>query len=105
MDRQDMIDMDRQEVLAFLSKLAWFGGVWFLCLPALVVVALALPPYRRHQLVAGGTVAGQTAALFLVSALFSEGSEYYKMSSLAHVGSAFNHGATRARGGVKLAID
>ena len=94
----------QKEVLSFLGKLAWFGGVWFLCLPFLVFVALALPPYRRHQLVAGGTVAGQAVALFLVSALFSEGSDYYKMSSLAHVGSVFNHGATTRRG-VKLAVD
>ena len=38
----------QKEVLAFLERLMWFGAVWFLCLPLLVLVALLLPPYRRH---------------------------------------------------------
>lgn len=76
----------QQEVLAFLERLAFFGAVWFLCLPLLVLIALALPPYRRHQLVAGGSIFVQAVALALLSTLFLEGSHYYKMSSLAHLG-------------------
>ena len=46
----------------------------------------------------------QTAALALLSLLFIEKSEYYKISSLAHLGSAFDQGfgATRK---TKIAVD
>ena len=95
----------QREVLAFLERLMWFGGVWFVCLPALVLLALALPPYRRHQLVAGGSILVQGLALGLLSTLFSEGSEYYSISSLAHVGGVFNQPSTKRYGGTKLAVD
>jgi len=93
----------QREVLAFLERLAWFGSTWFLCLPALVIVALVLPPYRRHQLVAGGSVVVQAIALALLSLLFAEGSQYYKMSSLAHMGQQLP--AFGGRAGPKLAVD
>jgi hypothetical protein len=98
------------EVLGFLGKLAWFGAVWFLCLPLLVLVATLLPPYRRHQLVAGGSILVQAAALVLLSTLFAEGSHFYRMSSLSHLGSGFAMGTLHApaRGagiGSKIAID
>ena len=98
----------QKEVLAFLEKLTWFGAVWFLCLPALVLLALGLPPYRRHQLVAGGSICVQALALALLSTLFSEGSTYYKNSSLAHVGQelpAFNLASRGKPRGPKLAVD
>ena len=108
--RRSMRVETQREVLAFLRKLSLFGSLWFVCLPALVLMALVLPPYRRHQLVAGGSVLVQAAALALLSMLFAEGSHYYKMSSLAHVGSVFNHGGfsagfPAARGGAKIAVD
>ena len=77
-----------QEILGFLDKLMWFGGVWFLCLPILILLAMVLPPYRRHQLVAGGSIFVQGIALSLLSTLFLESSEFYKISSLNHVGQA-----------------
>ena len=40
-----------------------YGLCWFLCLPLLVLLAALLPPYRRHQLVAGGAIVLQAAAL------------------------------------------
>lgn len=94
----------QKEVLAFLEKLAVFGATWFLCLPVLVLLALGLAPYRRHQLVAGGSIFVQAIALALLSTLFHEGSMYYKNSSLAHVGQelpAFGGG----RKGPKLCVD
>jgi len=96
------------EVLDFLNRLAWFGAVWFLCLPLLVLVAVVLPPYRRHQLVAGGSTLVQAAALILLSALFSEGSHYYRMSSLAHLGTGSAMGsafAAKSGLGGKVAVD
>ena len=44
------------QVIDFLHKLYTLGCVWFLCVPVLVLIALLLPPYRRHQLVAGGSI-------------------------------------------------
>ena len=101
----------QREVLAFLQQLMWFGSIWFVGLPLLVLFALVLPPYRRHQVVAGGSIVVQAATLALLSALFTEGSTYYKMSSLRFVGSAggggFAMGGTFApRGlGAKVAVD
>jgi hypothetical protein len=95
----------QREVLGFLSKLMAFGSVWFLCLPVLVVLALAAAPYHRHQLVAGGSICLQAISLALLSTLFLEGSEYYRISSLSHVGSVFNHGASPFHKGAKLAVD
>ena len=96
----------QREVLEFLFSLAVFGSAWFLCLPLLVLVALVLPPYHRHQVVAGGSVVVQALTLICLSALFREGSQYYKMSSLAHVGSNFAMGSVwQQRGRTKLAVD
>ena len=105
--------LERQsEVVSFLNKLYFAGSVWFLCLPILVFIALLLPPYRRHQLVAGGSIFGQFVALALLSTLFSESSQYYKASSLKHMGQelpqslggAFG-GGSRAGLGAKVAVD
>ena len=71
----------------------------------LVVLALLLPPYNRHQLVAGGSIFMQALALGLLSTLFTEGSEFYRISSLAHVGSVFNSAGFSPRGATKLAVD
>ena len=105
--------LERQsEVVAFLKKLYFAGTVWVLCLPVLVVLALVLPPYRRHQLVAGGSILGQFVALALLSTLFFESSQYYKASSLKHMGQelpqslggAFGGGSRAGLGG-KIAVD
>jgi len=96
------------EVLALLHKLAGFGGLWFLCLPLLILVANVVPPYRRHQLVAGGSTVVQAVTLVLLSTLFKEGSHYYRLSSLAHLGSGFAMGSAFAsKGGLgkKVAVD
>ena len=98
--RRSMALEHQPEVRGFLSQLACFGCVWFLCLPLLVALALALPPYRRHQLVAGGSIIVQAVALALLSTLFSEGSHYYRMSSLAHVGQALPSGLGSGLGGL-----
>lgn len=95
----------QKEVLAFLEKLFWFGGIWFLCLPTLVVIALLLPPYRRHQIVAGGSIFVQAIALALLSALFTEGSHFYKMSSLAHMGNELPAFSGPGRRGLKVCVD
>lgn len=95
--------MPPRQVLAFLSRLRLLGCIWFLCFPCLVVCAVVLPPYRRHQIVAGGAILLQSAALALLSTLFMQRSEYYKISSLAHLGSVFEAGfGGRA---AKLAVD
>ena len=102
----------QREVLSFLSKLMIFGSIWFLCLPFLVALALSAAPYHRHQLVAGGSIFGQFVALALLSTLFSESSQYYKASSLKHMGQelpqslggAFG-GGSRAGLGAKVAVD
>ena len=93
-----------KEVLSFLSRLRLLGCIWFLCFPGVVACATVLPPYRRHQLVAGGAIALQSAALMLLSTLFMQRSEYYKISSLAHVGSVFE-GGFRAGRSKKLCVD
>ena len=96
--------VERQsEVLSFLRKLGLFGTAWFLCLPLLVLLAMAAPPYRRHQLVAGGSVMLQAVALALLSTLFLRQSEFYRISSLAHLGSVFD--LQYARASTKLAVD
>ena len=46
----------QKDVLEFFGDLAFFGAVWFAGVPMLVLFALVLPPYRRHQVVAGGSV-------------------------------------------------
>ena len=92
-------------MLDFLERLTWFGAVWFLCLPTLVFLALALPPYRRHQLVAGGSIFVQAIALALLSTLFLEGSHFYKMSSLAHMGQEMPMYKTAGGRGPKVAMD
>jgi len=101
----------QREVLGFLQQLTWFGSLWFVGLPLLVLFAFVLPPYRRHQVVAGGSIFVQAGTLVLLSALFREGSYYYKMSSLRFVGSGgaggFSMGSSFApRGlGAKVAVD
>ena len=94
----------QKEVLSFLSRLRLLGCIWFLCFPGVVACAVMLPPYRRHQLVAGGAIVLQSAALMLLSTLFMQRSEYYKISSLAHVGSVFESGFGAGRS-KKLAVD
>lgn len=91
-------------MLSFLWRLRLLGCVWFLCFPCLVLCAVVLPPYRRHQLVAGGAIVLQSAALALLSTLFMTSSEYYKISSLAHLGSVFDSGFGGGRTN-KIAID
>jgi len=46
----------QKDVREFFGALAFFGSIWFAGLPILVLSALVLPPYRRHQVVAGGSV-------------------------------------------------
>lgn len=46
----------QKDVREFFGALAFFGSVWFAGVPILVLFALVLPPYRRHQVVAGGSV-------------------------------------------------
>ena len=71
-----------------------------------VMLALLLPPYRRHQLVAGGSIIVQGIALAMLSTLFAEGSSYYRMSSLAHMGQALPAFRTaRQYGASKIAVD
>ena len=80
------------------------GSLWFVCLPLLVLLAFALPPYRRHQVVAGGSIVLQAVALALLSTLFLQRSEYYRISSLAHLGSVFDAGFSAGRSN-KIAVD
>ena len=98
------LSLARAQVLSFLSRLRLLGCVWFLCFPCLVAVAMVLPPYRRHQVVAGGAIVLQSAALAMLSTLFMTSSEYYKISSLAHLGSVFESGFGGGRTN-KIAID
>lgn len=91
------------EVLGFLGQLWIFGTVWFVSFPQLVALATLVPTYRRHQLVAGGSIAMQTIALALLSTLFMTQSNYYRISSLAHLGSVFEKGFGSGRS--KLAVD
>ena len=79
------------------------GSLWFICLPP-VLLAFALPPYRRHQVVAGGPIVLQAVALALLSTLFPQRSEYYRISSLAHLGSVFDAGFSAGRSN-KIAVD
>lgn len=100
--------LERQlEIASFLRRLCAYGVSWFLCLPLLVLIASVLPPYRRHQLVAGGSILLQAVALALLSRLFLSSSEFYSISSLAHLGfsleSAGMASASRVRG--KLCVD
>ena len=80
------------------------SALWFVCLPLLVLLAFALPPYRRHQVVAGGSIVLQAVALALLSTLFLQRSEYYRISSLAHLGSVFDAGFSAGRSN-KIAVD
>ena len=85
-----------------------YGLCWFLCLPLLVLLAALLPPYRRHQLVAGGSIFVQLVALAFLATLLSESSSYHRMSSLAHMGQelpAFSGLTARPRLGTKVAVD
>mmetsp|Transcript_13834 Transcript_13834/g.44497 ORF Transcript_13834/g.44497 Transcript_13834/m.44497 type:complete len:473 (-) Transcript_13834:106-1524(-) len=104
------LSLERQpEVASFLRRLLVYGLCWFLCLPLLVLLAALLPPYRRHQLVAGGAIVLQAAALALLSRLFVTSSEFYKISSLSHLGFSLEGGpglgggASRLKG--KLCVD
>jgi len=99
--RRSLAVEKQTEVVSFLKQLWMAGTVWFVCLPALVLFAMVLPPYRRHQLVAGGAIVLQTVALALLSTLFLQRSEYYRISSLAHMGSVFES----SYGTGKLAVD
>ncbi|KAL1515954.1 hypothetical protein AB1Y20_002568 [Prymnesium parvum] len=92
----------QREVVSFQRQLRVLGMIWFLCLPVFVALASLAPPYRRHQLVSGGSIFLQTCALALISTLFIEKSEYYRISSLAHMGSAFDKGFG---GKTKIAVD
>ena len=51
---------ERAEKVEAAPKASWplrFGQiVAIVCLPLLVLLAFALPPYRRHQVVAGGSI-------------------------------------------------
>ena len=69
-------------------------------------MSLLLPPYRRHQLVAGGSIFVQAIALALLSTLFTEGSAFYRMSSLAHMGQEMPvFRSSRGVSGPKIAVD
>ena len=57
---------------------------------------------KRVESSAGGAILLQSAALALLSTLFMQRSEYYKISSLAHLGSVFEAGFG---GAMKLAVD
>lgn len=101
--RRSLLAETHAEVAAFLKQLFAYGLIWFFCLPTLVALAILLPPYKRHALVAGGSILTQTAALTLLSTLFLKRSRYYRISSLAHVGSVFETGLSAAKG--KIAVD
>jgi len=100
--RRSLLVEKQTEVASFLYQLWLSGTIWFICLPLLVLIAMALPPYRRHQVVAGGSIVLQTLALALLSTLFLKRSHYYRISSLAHLGSVFDAGFSKAG---KLAVD
>ena len=65
---------------------------------------LAVRDPRRHQVVAGGSIVLQAVALALLSTLFLQRSEYYRISSLAHLGSVFDAGFSAGRSN-KIAVD
>ena len=97
------------EVDRFLMRLRLHGSCWFVASPILVMMAVALPPYRRHQLVAGGTIFFQSLALVMLSSLFVRDSEYYKISSLSQLGFSLDYGFSTPVGvpsrSNKMAVD
>jgi hypothetical protein len=100
--RRSVAVESQREVLAFFAQLRLAGFVWFLCLPLLVALAFLCPPHRRHQIVAGGSIILQAAALALLSTLFLERSEYaagpHSLSPCAVLGSTPPHGALSMAG-------
>ena len=71
-----------------------------------MLVAAALPPYKRHPVVAGGTLLLQSVALGLLSSLFLRDSEFYKISSLSQLGFSLDASFERSSGRPqKMAVD
>lgn len=67
----------------FLRRFGLASVVYILALPFLILVAQALPPYKRHKFIVGSNIIVQGIAMFALSWLFTSKSQYYKISTMS----------------------
>lgn len=60
-----------QQFLGFLNRIMFFGSLWFLAFPLIVILASFVAHYLRHFLVSAGVLLTQTLCLFVLSYEFS----------------------------------
>lgn len=71
----------------FLLWLMVAGALWFLVTPVLVVTSPMMARVSRHRIITVGSISLQSTALVLMCRLFlTRSSEYYKLSSMANMG-------------------
>lgn len=71
---------------SFIGRLLVLGSLWFAAMPVLVLVAMICAEYVQEPVVSVGGLLIQSLGLSVLSWLFLTRNEYYKMSSLAHMG-------------------
>ena len=68
---------------SFLLKLLFFGSLWFITFPVMVLVANMSPHYHRHRIVVLGTLFMQSACLASLAHQFlAESSTYARLSTV-----------------------
>jgi len=90
---------------SFCWSLTVAGVLWFLVTPALVLVAPMLGKVMRHRFVTAGSVIMQTSSLLMMCRLFlTSSTEYYKLSSMANMGTmlGLNNGPTTRGSGKSI---
>jgi hypothetical protein len=87
-----------------LKRLRIAGSIWFLAFPILVVATFLFPPYTRNQVITAASLTLQTAALAVMAKEFLTSSDYFRLSSLSHVGMAGPLSQSKSEK-LKLAVD
>lgn len=79
----DIIDTVPPNTNLFLRRFALASVSYILTLPALIVAAQILPPYKRHKFIVGSNILVQAFAMFVLSWLFTSKAQYYKISMVS----------------------
>lgn len=76
----EIIEKVPPNVNLFLRRFRLAASAYILALPALIVIAQALPPYKRHKFILGSNILVQGLAMFVLSWLFTSKKQLYKIS-------------------------
>merc|ERR1712187_803547 len=86
-----------EAVASFFSTLRVTGFAWFAAFPVVVFMSAWFPPYRRHAIVTVGAIVVQTFAISVLLLMFLTRRGYFKISSMANMGTVYAGGVKHGK--------